>query len=310
MRVRRLILVLSVLALAVPAAARAWGGAYPANDALGSRIDVQVSGAYPVDEALPQKWATFLGTLLHGTELSHLHLYLLPSAEVAERCGAQALACYDPGAETIFATPEDQLDEPSAQEVVIHEYGHHVARSALNAPWDAADWGTKRWSSYENICLKAQRGTAFPGDEGRNYRQNPGEAFAEAYRVLNLTKQGATTVGWDIVNRSFYPDATALQLVEQDVTAPWTGNTSSRLRGAFGNGSMRTFTVKTALDGTFVASLTKPTAAQMTLALYAGTKLLARGATVRTQVCGQRALTLKVLRTTGSGAFTVVVSKP
>ena len=307
---KRLLLLAVVAALVLPAAALAWGGAYPANDSLGSTVDIEVSDTYPVDEALPQEWATFLGTLVHGPELSRVHLHLLPSVEVTAECGGEALACYDPTTESIYATPEDQLDEPAAKEVVIHEYGHHVANSLSDAPWLAEDWGTKRWSSYENICSKTVQGLASPGDEGNNYQQNPGEAFAEAYRVLNLTKQGATSIGWDIVDRSFYPDATALSLLEQDITTPWKGNTRTHLSGSFGNGVVRTFKVKTSLDGTFVASLKKPTGAKMTLALYAGARLIARGGTVRTQVCGQRSLTLKVQRTSGKGAFTIAVSRP
>jgi hypothetical protein len=48
----------------------------------------------------------------------------------------------------------------------------------------------------------------------------------------------------------------------------------------------------------------------MTLALYAGAALVAHGTSVRYQVCGQRALTLKVQRASGRGSFTVDVSKP
>ena len=48
----------------------------------------------------------------------------------------------------------------------------------------------------------------------------------------------------------------------------------------------------------------------MRLALYSGTTLLARGKTVRFDICGERTLTLKVERLAGSGAFTVDVSKP
>jgi len=48
----------------------------------------------------------------------------------------------------------------------------------------------------------------------------------------------------------------------------------------------------------------------MRLAVYNGTTLIARGASVRYQVCGQRALTLKVERLSGRGAFTVDITKP
>ena len=51
------------------------------------------------------------------------------------------------------------------------------------------------------------------------------------------------------------------------------------------------------LTGSFVAKLHAPAKARMKLELYAGSTLVARGATnVRFQICGQRALTLKVQR--------------
>ena len=308
-RVKRLLLVVLV-ALAFPASALAWGGSYPSGDAFGSFVQIQVSEAYPVDQALPQEWATYLGTLVHGPELAHLTLDLIPISSVQSVCGAQALACYDPQRQEIFASPEDQLDSPPAKEIVTHEYGHHFANNSNDAPWQALDYGTKRWSSYENICAKAAAGTASPGDEGSHYFQNSGEAFAESYRVLNLEKQGQTNIGWDIIDTSFYPDATALTLLEQDITTPWTGPTRSKLRGSFGTGVVRTFKMQTQLDGSFVAHLTSPTKAKMRLSLYNSGTLVQRGATVRLEICGQRTLTLKVERLSGRGSFTVDVTKP
>jgi hypothetical protein len=308
-RVKRLLCV-AACALVFPAAAFAWGGSYSAGDTLGSSVRINVSDSYPVDQTLPQGFATYLGSLVHGPELSRLTLDLAPLSEVEQVCGGQALACYDPGSETIVASPEDQLDAPPAKEIVTHEYGHHVAQNESDAPWLAEDNGTKRWSSYENICARSAAGTAAPGNEGGSYAENPGEAFAEAYRVLNLTKQGQTSIDWDIVSQSFYPDATALALLDEDVTSPWTGPTVTHVHGSFGFGKVRTIVVKTALDGAFVARLHSPTKAKMQLALYAGSTLLARGTSVSYSVCGQRSLTLKVERLKGAGTFTVDVSKP
>ncbi|MGZ3442773.1 MAG: hypothetical protein ACXVDD_24800 [Polyangia bacterium] len=83
------------------------------------------------------------------------------------------------------------------------------------------------------------------------------------------------------------------------------------IHGAFGNGTTRTIGVQSTLDGNFVAKLHAPAKAQFKLELYDHSTLVARGTTsVRFQVCGQRALTLKVQRVSGRGAFTVDVSKP
>jgi hypothetical protein len=307
--VKRLLAV-AVIALALPASALAWGGSYPTGDTYGSFVQIQVSDTYPVDEALPQDWATYLGTLVHGPELARLTLNLLPLSDVQAVCSGQALACYDPQQQTIYASPEDQLDQPSAKEIVTHEYGHHIANNRQDPPWSALDYGTKRWSSYENICAKAASGTASPGDEGQHYDQNSGEAFAESYRVLNLQKQGQTDIGWEIVAPSFFPDARALTLLEQDITTPWVAPTVSKLHGSFGTGVVRTFKVQTQLDGILNAHLVSPTKSKMQLALYNAGTLVMRAATIRYEVCGERTLTLKVQRISGRGAFTVNVTKP
>ena len=307
----RIALLAVAAALLLPASALAWGGTYPTSDSLGTSVHIDVSDAYPFDPALPQSWATFLGTLVHGPELAALTLRLAPTDEVSRVCGPGALACYDPSTATIEASPEDELAEPPAHEVVTHEYGHHVANNRSDAPWPAEDYGTKRWATYEHICSRVNAGTASPGDEGPLYFQNPGEAFAEAYRVLNLTKEGAASIGWDVVDESFYPDATALSLVEQDVTSPWTGPTVLHVHGTFGYGTQRTIRIGTPLDGSLVVRLHAPTKSSMRLALYAGTKLVAGASrSIVYQVCGARSLTLKVERTAGAGSFTVDIAKP
>jgi hypothetical protein len=309
-QVKRAVLVVALLGGILPASALAWGGRYPTSDVYGSTIQINVSDTYPVDPALTQEWATFFGSLVHGRELASLTVDLAPLDEVQSFCGPQALACYDPDTQTIEASPEDQLNAPAAKEIVTHEYGHHVANNRSNAPFVAENYGTKRWASYENICKKTSTGLVTPGDEGTNYATNSGEAFAETYRVLNLEKQGATDIGWDIVSKALQPDAHALALLEQDVVDPWTAPTLTYEHGSFGYGNVRTISVKTPLDGTFVARLHAPTKSRMRLSLLAGKTLLARGTTARIQVCGQRQLTLKVERTSGRGTFTIDISKP
>lgn len=302
---------LTVLALAFPASAFAWGGTYPSGDALGTTVHVNVSDSLPVDDTLPQTWATYLGSLVHGTELSTLTLNLAPLPEVQTRCGSGALACYFPDSDTIVASPDNLLDSPPAQEVVAHEYGHHIANNRLDTPWYAEDYGTKRWASYENICARTADGELFPGDEGVSYQENPGEAFAESYRVLNLTKAGQTTIDWELVDQSLYPDATALALLQEDVTTPWAGPTVTHVKGTFGTGIVRTIGVKTTLDGAFVARLHAPSKAKFRLSLWNNATLVARSPTaLNFQICGQRKLTLKVERLSGRGAFTVDISKP
>ena len=112
------------------------------------------------------------------------------------------------------------------------------------------DWGTKRWASYENVCAKAKTGELVPGDEGQFYELNPGEAFAEDYRVLNERRAGIPESSWEVVDPSLYPDQAALDTLAQDVTDPWTGDTTTTYTGTMtAKATGRGFRVATPYDG-------------------------------------------------------------
>jgi hypothetical protein len=70
---------------------------------------------------------------------------------------------------------------------------------------------------------------------------NPGEAFAETYRVLTETGGAADGFAWPIVDPSFRPDAAALDAVRADVLQPWPGPRVTTIRGRFA-GSSRSWT--------------------------------------------------------------------
>ena len=97
--------------------------------------------------------------------------------------------------------PRISSNAPAAKEIVTHEYGHHVANNSLDTPFDAEAYGTKRWASYMNICKRAVAGELFPGDEGDNYQENPGEAYAESLPRPEPDEAGRDPIGWDIVDR-------------------------------------------------------------------------------------------------------------
>jgi hypothetical protein len=160
-----------------------WSGTYSIAD--GGEVAIYISMSYPEPGSLAQHWVDFFAGLPHGKEISALKIYIAPIAEVTELCSSvEALGCY--GGPTLV-TVGDTTDGIAPASVAAHEYGHHVAASRSNAPWRAVDWGTKRWASKVGVCSRVQSGTAFPGNEGLNYTLNPGEAFAESYRVLGET---------------------------------------------------------------------------------------------------------------------------
>lgn len=285
-----------------------WGGAYTTK--TNEQVTIYSSNAYAVDEAANQRWADFVASLVHGPEISRVTIYLAPPAQVAQMCGAEdILGCY--GSDRIIAPGEDTF-EVSAESVLTHEYGHEIAANRSNAPWPALAWGTKRWSSYEQVCRRARAHELFPGGEGGLvYLFNPGEVFAETYRVLNERRAGLPETPWRVVDPSLQPNERDLALVEQDVLDPWHASHTVTMSGRFTarGSSVRTFTIASPLDGSF--SVAAKGSARVRLAVLAGKKRIARGETaVSSTICGPRTLKVRVTRTAGSGAFTLTASLP
>jgi hypothetical protein len=347
--VRRLVVLLTVLGMALGlTAGTASPAAGPATYAFGARgetpamrlqageplpgfagglitaADGETVTIYAEDELLaadpgvPQRFADLLAGNLHGPELSKLTLELATLDRVRAICGAGAIGCYSPRAMTIVAIGED-LPGVAARSVVTHEYGHHLANSSSNDPWPAVDYGTKRWASYENICKRSESGELFPGNEGENYQLNPGEDFAENYRVLNERRAGVPELPWQVVDESLYPDQPALDALAQDIASPWTGPTSSTVRATFGpRATGRGFRIQTPLDGVFTATLRSAANVRFTLRVVdlATGSQLAYSATatstksVSLQICGERTLQLQVKRVRGSGPFSITFSQP
>jgi len=291
------------------------GGAFTTE--TGDTVTVHVSDSYPQEQVVPQAWAEFFAALPHGSELASVRIRIAPLPEVEAFCGVGSLGCY--GREELVITGEP-AGGTTPEEVARHEYGHHVASNRLNPPWRAVDWGPKRWASVERICSRAENGTAFPGDEGYRYSLNPGEAFAETFRVLAEQKAGAALSSWSIVDGSFYPDADALRAAAEDVAKPWTGPAEKTVRARFRVGGPRRWLmpVTAPLDGELTAELRLPPGRLDTLELLsADGSVLARGLWAATStrrlsfvVCGQRRLALRVTRAGVPGRFDLTVTRP
>jgi hypothetical protein len=295
-----------------------WGGAHTTT--RGETVTVYASATYPQDPARTQAWAEYLSSLVHGSELTSVSLAVAPLTEVQNVCGRGALACYSSLQGAIFAPGEPPQPDLSAEAIIAHEYGHHVAANRSNAPWSAIDWGTKRWATHIRVCGRAQTGELYPGDEREFYRLNPGEGFAESYRLLNQTRLGATPSPWEIVDQLLYPDPQALALVAQDVEQPWAASTPVTVTGRVTRKApTSTKTIATPLDGSVRVTLRVPAKSRLTLQLVeaASGRVVARAAasapyvaTVRTTACGQRSLVARVTATKGAGTFRLNVSRP
>jgi hypothetical protein len=264
------------------------------------------------DTATAQRWADFLAGLIHGSELSLVDAYFLTPGEIQSVCGREALACY--GRDRLFAPAADPSADLSAEAVITHEYGHHVALHRRNDPWSAIAYGPKRWATYERVCSKTRAQKLWPGAEDeKHYQLNPGEAWAETYRVLNERKEALVEAPWQIVVRSLYPTSAALTAAELDVTSPWAPTASFSFSGSVSRKARaRSFAVATPLDGRLNVSVRPTSRERLGLDVYApSAKRLAHGgAKASLTICGQRAVRVRVRRVSGAGAFRLTVAKP
>jgi hypothetical protein len=292
-------------------ASTAWnGGTF--TTAAGA-VTVYVSTAYAADNSVAQQWASFFASLVHGSELSLLNAYFAPLDQVRALCGGAdgVLGCYEN--DRLVAVGET-VDGITPESVAAHEYGHHVAFNRVNAPWQAVAWGTKRWATAERVCARVAGGTAFPGDEGDGYRLDPGEAFAESFRVLNETRAGAPAT-WPLLDPSFMPDASALQAVYDDVVSPWTVPPATAIHGRLARGAW-TRSIPTPLDGTVTLTLTGASTALQLLGddgrtvVQRGAWTTAGGQRIALTLCGQRSLRVRVVGGPGAHSFTLRVARP
>ncbi len=293
-----------------------WRGG-PVTTSTGEVVNVQVSDSLPT--VTPEYWAEFLAQLTHGAELARVTSYHATRAEVEELCGARALGCYSRN--EMISLAEPALDGTTPEEVVRHEYGHHIALYRDNAPWRAIDWGPKAWATSAAVCPKVTRGEAHPGDEGQNYRQNPGEAWAEVYRLLEERKDGITTGAWPIIAPSFYPTEADLQAAERDVLQPWTKGTLRSFSRTFARRTPKVWWIPlaTPLDGGLRVTAAASRGGRYDVALVGPNRrtVLRRASSVGrrakridTTVCGQRSLFVRVTQAGSFGRVSVTAATP
>lgn len=299
------------------AAAASRGG--PITASTGETVDVLVSDALPIETATPEGWAEFLTGLTHGPEITLLTTYIATLDEVQEICGSRALGCY--ARNQLVAPGDTTIPGVSPEEIVRHEYGHHLAMHRLNTPWVAVDWGPKRWASSADVCARVTRKEAFPGNEGSNYAQNPGEAWAETYRLMDERKAGITTATWPIIAQSFYPSEAALQAAEQDVLQPWSAGKTTLSTRVFGKATKKVWWIplQTPLDGDLRISATLPNGGSHEVALVAANRrtVIRRAQWVGQRVkkltgsvCGQRSLFIRVKQSGTLGRVRVSAATP
>jgi hypothetical protein len=294
---------------------------YSIDDGSGETVAISVTTACQTTctAAEPQQIADFLGTLIHGPEMELLTVQLDTPSQIEFDCGYGAQACYYSGENKIVLSGDDTpAPEGASREFVLaHEYGHHVAAHRESPPpFPAAiDWGTPRWSSYENVCRGSRAGALFPGNEGLHYFRDPGEAFAESFAHLRFPE---SDVPWRWVG-SLEPDRGAFEAIREDTLHPWLERRAFMLQGRVPppqEGSVvRAF--RTPLDGTvslrpsgrprYNLDLLNPAGRVLRTSRYG----LSFGNRLNYTVCGQSRLRVAIRSyRQAAGAFELQIQRP
>lgn len=221
------------------------------------------------------------------------------------------MACYAIQEGQIYL-PAHEVGGIPIEYVLAHEYGHHVAAWRSNAPWDAVNWGPKRWSSAMRVCTHVRRGTLFPGDQGVHYRDDPGEGFADAYAHLAYP-----SLRWHF-NELLRPTEVAFDAIRKDILRPWTAPRTRTFRGRFGPGrGARTFNLRLRLDGDVQVALKAARAVRAEVELqaqdFATAETLRASGEFGVEWCRHRPVErvkLIVRRRAGAGPFALRVSWP
>ena len=288
--------------------------------------------------------AATLRSLDHGPELAELTVFVADPGQLREICGAGVLACYFPAVQEMVVSGVNRPIEGVSRELAIaHEYGHHIANArAAGAPPDVGT-GMLRWATYERVCQLRRRGRLSTGRPGAGYWRDPGEAFAQAYALLNRPADG---VPWDYAP-PLEPSAATLAKIHADIAHPWAGLTESRWAGslaapapakpaaapaarsgAIGIGAGRavgnppwvaTRLMRTPLDGPVSVSVAAPAGDRVAVTLRdrQRRRVLARAVTgpegsaeVSYSNCGADALRVEVRSLDGPAAFEAELSRP
>jgi hypothetical protein len=296
---------------------------YSIDDGSEATVAVEVTAACQASCQItdPQRVADFIGTLIHGSEVSLLTVQLDTEFQLGFDCGFGAEACYFSEEDKIVIGGYEEADSQGAtfDFVLAHEYGHHLAQHRrMPTPFGRAiDWGTERWASQEHVCQGQRRGRLYPGDEGSHYYEDPGEAFAEAfahYRFPDLP------VPWRYAP-SLRPTPASFRAIREDTLKPWQGRRSIVLSGqvpARGEGAA-VETLSTPLDGTVSLRPDSLRRHGYELALRSRAGRLLRRSSgdlgplhqLDYTVCGQPRLRLEITSTTSrGGTFRLQIQRP
>ena len=191
---------------------------------------MRVSDSLPLETSTPEGWAEFLAGLTHGPEITQLRTYIVTFSEVQEICGSRALGCY--GRDEMVA-PGELVADISPEEVVRHEYGHHIANHRSERTVDGHRLGPeavgeRRERLRERLAprgVSRRRGIELCA-QSRARRGPRSTGSWTSARPASRRRPGRSSP------RASIPNEAALQAAEQDVLQPWTAPSTRVARGS------------------------------------------------------------------------------
>jgi hypothetical protein len=279
----------------------------------GLLVRVETSPHYLPSLEYDEGLVGFLDSLLHGKELNNLRVYVATPSEMAHFCGGQSAACFIPNEGRIYIVGQESFGGFPTTYVLAHEYGHRIEAKRRNPPFPGGPlaWGTKRWASVEGVCRGTVDGRYAPGNEGRYYFENPGEAFAESYAWSQF---GSGIVEWRWAP-SLHPNAAAYAAIRSDVLDPWAPELLEREGQLTSNRARHTYMLQAKGDGRVQVTMTGSGGLDLGLFDSRG-RLLAVAAghssneRLNYVVCGDRDLRLVVLGSDPPGRYRLKISLP
>ena len=195
---RRLLLPVLVLSLVFAGQAAAAEVILPDNEGRSIRFDLHVEG---VDA---EWYAALLRAAPHRDEISTVRVDIVSWDELRETCGSNAAGCY---ARNVMVIPAEQSAENA--HTVVHEYGHHLDRSApvtdVREPNGTPVWWRAR--GMERLVRISSVATSYV----LGWDRSIAEIFAEDYAQLALG-DGEYSISWLPP-----PDATVLAAIKFDL---------------------------------------------------------------------------------------------
>ena len=125
------------------------------------------------------------------------------------------------------------LDDLGRSVVVAHEYGHHFAANNNNSPWEAVDYGTKRWASYMGICKARRRPRCTRAPRTATTAQSRARASRSRFAFSTSAPRACPRAPGTSSRPSSTRTRRALAGLQQDVATPWHDDDHLGVKGTF-----------------------------------------------------------------------------